>query len=882
MNLSRERWQRIATIYESAVDQPTAARDAFLSEACQGDDELRREVESLLRQDKESAVLDRPVWTTAAPLFDDRVDLAPGRLLGPYRVENLVGSGGMGQVFRATDTRLSRQVAVKVLAGGVALDQQMRARFAREAQAVAALTHPHICTLYDVGRHDETDFLVMEYLEGETLASRLKQQYLPVDEAIARATEIASALDHAHRQGIIHRDLKPGNIMLTSGGAKLLDFGLAKFRLAAPGIADVDATHVDSLTGAPPTTTLASGGSDDAHQVTRGGAILGTIRYMAPEQIEGRDVDARSDLFSFGALLYEMVTGTRAFDGDNVASIRTAILEREPPAIASVRPSVPAALDDIVRRCLAKNPDRRWQSAADLLHALKQVSHSAHRTPTLSRSSSMWIAAAVVAAVAGTGAWLLYTADEERSATVASARMSSLAVLPLADLSGDPDQEYFADGMTEQLIVDLAGIRGLQVISRTSVMQYRNSQKPAQDIARELGVDALIEGSVVRTGGKVRITAKLIKGANAEIVWSQTYERDVHDVLALQREVARTIATTVDVALTPQEAARLANAQPVDPEIHRQVLLGRYHAAKATEEGLRRAVTYFNSAIAAAPTNALAYAGLAEAYVGLSGYYVPPREAMPNAARAAKRAIELDESLADAHASLGLISLVYDWDGPSAERSLQRALALNPTLATARLHYAAYLTTQTRYDDAVREIRQSVQFDPASVRTNAMATSLLLFARHYEDAIELARRGLEFEPRSGFALAFQGVAYAEQGRFAEAVDNMERAVQFDQSPTILSLQAHVLALVGRKDEARALIRRVEESTKNKYFCPYEVGAAYVSLGEPETASRYFRKGIEERADCMAWLGVEPWIESFRSHPSYARLLRQIGLDPSVR
>ena len=866
MHVTPERWQHIARIYELVVDQDPATRDAFLSEACAGDEALRVEVESLLRQEAADVVVDRPVWATAAPLFDDGPDLRPGATLGPYRIEGPLGAGGMGEVFHGIDTRLDRRVAIKVLPSGVALDEQMRARFAREARAVAALTHAHICTLYDVGRHDEVDFLVMEYLEGDTLAARLAGGRLPLELTLTYAIEIASALDHAHRHGIIHRDLKPANIMLTASGAKLLDFGLAKFRLAAgEGPAEADVTRASSFE------------SDDAH-LTRGGTILGTVRYMAPEQIDGHDVDARSDLFSFGAVLYEMLTGKRAFDGDSATSVRVAILEHEPPSVSSLEPLVPRAVDDIVLRCLAKDRDERWQTADGVLGELKRASASTMvRTHPQARR---WVAAIVVTAITGLTAWLTGGFQHWSTAPAAS-HIRSIAVLPLEDLSSDPDQEYFADGMTEQLIADLATIGELRVISRTSVMHYRNARKPVPTIARELQVDAIIEGSVVRASDRLRITVKLIRGGTGEIIWAQSYERDLRDVLALQSEVARTITSKVDITLTPQEQARLTSAQPVDPELHRQVLLGRHHTAKATEEGLRKAVQYFDAAIAKDPSNALAHAGLAQAYTELAGFYVDPREAMPKAKRAAETALRLDESLADAHGALGYVHLVYDWDGPAAEKALLRALALNSTLATARLNYAAYLSTQARHDEAVREIRRAVDLDPRSIRTHAFGTVLLLFARRNDDAVELARKGLEFEPNHAFTLAFQGVAYAEQGRFTEAVDNVQRAAQLDSSLTILALQAHVLAVAGRKEQAEKLLRHVEDAAKHRYFCPYEIATVYVSLGDMDTAARLFRKGTDERADCMPWLGVEPWIDSFRSDPRYGKLLRDIGLAPNV-
>ena len=880
MNLTPERWQQIARIYELAVEHDVATRDRFLSEACAGDEALRREVDSLLRHEAAEVIVDRPVWATAAPMFNDDPHLLPGTTLGPYRIEGPLGAGGMGEVFHGTDTRLHRRVAIKVLRGGAALDEQMRARFGREARAVAALTHPHICTLYDVGCHNQVDFLVMEYLDGETLAARLVNGPLSLDLALVYANEIASALDHAHRHGIIHRDLKPANVMLTASGAKLLDFGLAKFR-PAPGEGLADATRADTILGTSRDGAFEHSESDDGH-MTREGAILGTLRYMAPEQIDRPDVDARSDLFSFGAVLYEMLTGKRAFDGNNATGVRIAILEHEPPPVSACQPLLPAPVDDIVRRCLAKDRDQRWQTADDVLHELMRVSDTRSSDRTHTRQPWRWIAAILAFAIAGLSAWLFTGGFPHGLTTPPTSQIRSIAVLPLEDLSGDQGQEYLAEGMTEQLIAELATIGGLRVISRTSMTQYRGTRKPVPAIARELQVEGIIEGAIVRATDKVRITAKLIEGVSGKVLWAQTFERDLRDVLALQRDVARAITGKVDITLTPPEQARLANARPVDPDVHRQVLLGRHHAARATEEDLRKAIQYFDVAVARDPANAMAHAGMAEAYMELSGYYMPPRQAMSNARRAAETALRLDGSLADAHAVLGFIHLVYDWDGPAAEKALLRALDLNPTLATARLNYAAYLTTQARHDQAVREITRAVEFDPVSIRTNATATSLLLFARRYDEAIELARKGLEFEPNSGFALAFQGVAYAEKGRFVEAVDNMERAAQLDHSPTIKSLQAHVLAVAGRKDEARRLIRQVEESTKNEYFCPYEIGAAYVSLGDADTACRWFRRGVEERADCMAWLGVEPWIDSFRLDPRYAGLLREIGLDPSSR
>ena len=889
MSLSPARWQQIASVYELVIDREPSGRDALLCEACSGDETLRREVEALLRRDAAGMVLDRPVWATVAALFEDSSGVAAGMMLGPYRVERLLGAGGMGEVFRAIDSRLNRPVAIKVLPSGVA-SPRVRARFAREARAVAALAHPHIGTLYDIGCQDEVDFLVMEYLEGETLAARLANGRLPLEQALTHAIEIASALDHAHSQSIVHRDLKPSNVMLTASGAKLLDFGLAKFRPAANSAArELELPQARDLPGTSGYEQAGTLEGDDGN-ATRGGAIMGTIRYMAPELIQGREADARSDLFAFGAVVFEMITGTRAFDGDNASSIRAAVIGHDPPTLSSLEPMVPRAMDDLLRRCLAKDPHERWQTSSDVLHALREASGSIVRPrveaprPAAAgpRRAWNWLAGLVLAALTVAATWVMSGGLQRPDTDAPFRQIHSLAVLPLENLSGGSEQEYFAEGMTDQLIAGLAAVGGLRVISRTSVMHYKTARKPVPTIAKELNVDAIIEGTVVEAGGVVRITTKLIRGLTGEVLWTQNFQRDLSDVLALQGDVARSITGKVGLTLTDQEKARSGNASRVDPAVQRQVLLARHHAAKGTEEGLRKAVDFFKAAIARNPAHAAAHAGLAEAYTELAGFYIDPRQAMPEAKRAAQTAIRLDETLAEAHAALGYVHLVYDWDGPAAERELLRALDLNPTLAAARLNHAAYLTTQARHDDAVREIRRAVDLDPLSIRTHTMGALLLMFTRRHDEALELARQGLELEPDSGFTIAMQGVAYAEQGRFEEAVERMNRAAQLDGSLTVLALQAHVLAVAGREDESVKVLRTVEEKARSRYFCPYEIATVYVSLGDMDTASTLFRKGTKEHADCMAWLGVEPWIDAFRADPRYRMLLRDIGLAPGAR
>jgi TolB-like protein/Tfp pilus assembly protein PilF len=796
--------------------------------------------------------------------------------MGIYKLGPLLGAGGMGEVYRARDTKLGRDVAIKILPAHLLSDPDRRARLEHEARLLASLNHPNIGAIYGLDDTDSVLALVLELVEGETLAERIAGAPLPLKDAVAIARQIADALGAAHDRGIVHRDLKPANIKLTRDGTvKVLDFGIAR---STP----VSGNERDAVPL--PTMTL---------DATQQGMILGTAAYMSPEQARGKSVDKRTDIWAFGCVLYEMLSGRSPFAGDTLPDTIAAILEREPD-LSGLPERTPASLRTLVRRCLEKDPRQRLQDIGDARLELEELSIAvsspagrrtaaesdglSSREPRRRFHAAGAVRTGVDAAVSEPGpigpfsrlrihrrvAWVLAGVLSVALMLIVAltqglwrkeTQIRSVAVLPLENLSGDPEQEYFADGVTDQLIADLSKVGTLRVISRTSVMQYKKGRKPLPAIAQELNVDAVVEGSVVRVGDRVRITAKLIRASTEKHLWGESYERDVRDVLALQSEVARSIASEVDIVLTPQEQARLASTRAVDPGTQQQVLLGRFYANKGTEDGFRKAVQHFEMAAATDPGNASAFAGLAEAYISLSSVYMHPREAMPKAKAAAQTALKLDESHAGAHAALGYIHLIYDWDGPAARQELQRAIQLNPSLATARVNYAAYLMTQDQFEEGVREIRRAAELDPLSLRTFADGASLMLFARRNDEALEFAQKGLELEPNSPFGLAFQGVAYSEQGRFEEAVSSLQKAARLDSSSTILALGAHVHAVAGRKSEARKLIQEVEKGARHRYFCPYEIGTAYVSLGENDTAYKWFHKGLEDRADCMAWLGV---------------------------
>jgi eukaryotic-like serine/threonine-protein kinase len=783
------------------------------------------------------------------------MSLQAGTRLGPYEVVSLIGAGGMGEVYRARDTKLNRDIALKILPEQVAKDPERLARFIREAQTLAALKHPNIAHIYGLEESGDIRALIMELVEGEDLARHMRRQSISIAEGLLIARQIADALEAAHEHGIVHRDLKPANVMVGPRGAvKLLDFGLAR-RMDTAG----DAT------------------AQTQEAMTQPGVLLGTPAYMAPEVLVGKAADARGDIWALGVILYEMATGALPFTGPTPVEFASSILKETLPPLP---PHVSPCLREIIQRCLAKDLEQRYQTAEEVRSALdaaapEHVAVAARRESRISARAATWGVAGVLTAALMTAV----VVRQNGSPVLPPTTIQSLAVLPLENLSPDPEQEYFADGMTDQLIADLSSIPTLRVISRTSVMQYKRARKPVSAIARELNVDAVVEGAVVRAADRVRINAKLIRAATEKNLWAGSYQRDVRDILALQTEVARNIAHEVDITLTTGDEARLARARRVDPKAYELFLLGRFHANKQTEDGLNTAIEYFERAIAQDPAYAVAYAALAEVYATISSTYVHPRGAMPKAREAALAALHLDDSLAEAHAVLGFIHLIYDWDGPAAKRELERAIQLNPSLAVARTNYAAYLSTQGRLDESVREVRRALSLDPLSLRAYADGASLMLFARRNDEAIQLAGKGIALEPNFAFGFAFQGVGYGEQGRFGEAVTSLERAARLDRSPTIVALGAHVHAIAGQKDEARRLIREVEENAQKRYFCPYEIATAYVSLRDPDTAFKYFRKGVEDRADCMAWLGVEPWIDPFRSDPRYLQLLRDVGLAP---
>jgi serine/threonine-protein kinase len=796
-----------------------------------------------------------------------------GKTISHYRITDKLGEGGMGVVYKAEDTKLKRTVALKFLAPELTREPTAKARFLHEAQAAAALHHANICTVYEIDETSDHLFIAMVYIEGLSLKEKIQNGPLELTEAVDVAIQVAEGLGEAHEHDIVHRDIKPANIMLTTGGqAQIMDFGLAR--------------------------------SPCQTKLTRTDSSLGTCAYMSPEQSHGDKIDHRTDIWSFGVMLYEMISGCQPFRGDYEQAVVFALLSHDPEPLTGLRTGVPLELERIVGKTMAKDRENRYQHADDLLVDLRAVQErlqtETHPTDTAIRTRSsaattapgsrrpMAIVGGVLATVLILGALLVgLNVGNLRGRLLGKENMSpirSLAVLPLDNMMGDAEQDFFVEGLHEALITELSKIGTLRVISRTSAMHFQATDKSIPEIARELDVDALVEGSVLRVGDQVRITAQLIHGATDEHLWADDYDRDLRDILSLLSEVARAIAGQIDIALTPGQQRRLTTERPVDPDVYETLLRGRHHLNEFTLDGAMEARRYFKQVVEADPNFSLGHAYLAGSYIvlGIMGT-IPPGEIMPPARKAASRALELDPDLANAHTVLGFVQLYFDWDYPAAEREFRRALELDPNESHALHGIANCLIARGQLDEAVEWVRRSRQLDPYSRLRNMVYIAFLMLARRYEETIAEIEwwRSFSSDDRAGwFSLC---MAYNRQGRYDEAMVELRNS-SAGRDPEWAPALEETFATSGIRGAFRVCADRLAARSQHQYVDALDVAVYFALAADVEQTFEWLEKANQNRSPAMLHMIMGPAFDPYRSDPEFQDLMLKMGLaaDPIVR
>lgn len=881
--MNSERWKIIETLYHSASELSDDQRNSFLRQECGDDHKLFQEVESLLKHaSTPQSFLETPAIAILAKAIaaDEHQSSPPsleGKTISHYRILKSIGQGGMGVVYQAEDLNLRRHVALKLLPQFLARDPQARSRFVREAQAASALNHPNICTVHEIGEGQGLHFIVIELLEGETLKQRIAGGPLNIPEILRIIIEICDALEAAHSAGIIHRDIKPSNIIVTKrGAAKLLDFGVAK----RVGIEVLEETK--SLSGLQPTHL-------DIRLTTPGTAI-GTVAYMSPEQASGRQVDPRSDLFSLGAVLYEMTTGKSPFPGKKVADVLRAIQDRQPPPIAKLASKTPSRLIRVIDKALQKDCPLRYQSAAEMKADLQALSLRLQAEKNRRNTAVGLVFATLFAVILVFNSMRLIQVRQlvlgEPSAG-ASHSIKSLAVLPLENPSGDSSQEYFVDGMTDALITNLTKLSSLRVISRTSAMHYKGTHKPLPEIARELNVAAVVQGSVFRSGDRVRVSAQLVDAKNDRNLWARNYDdRDVRDVLKLQSELAQAVAQEVAGKLSPQEQSRLAaGARSVDPKVYEAYLKGRYFSNLSSEEGLKKSLSYFQEAIREDPNYAPAYAGLADSYSVMGFGWADIRHPEVLAMDAAKKAISLDDSLAETHTSLGFVLHRYMQRWTEAEAEFRRAIELNPNYARAHRLYGQFFRNIGQPDRGCTEIHLAYELDPVDLSVGNGEAECLANGGRFDEAVRMMKDHIEMGPNRPDLRWVLGEIYERKRMFPEAIEQYRKGAELShRNPMLLALLGSAYAGNGQTAKAEQFFEEMKRKSGNDHWLN---AAAYARLGRKEDA---IRELMEDLGTCVpgtcgpgASLYISEWrFDPLRSDPRFQAILKRLNYPEPAR
>ncbi|MGI8788905.1 MAG: protein kinase domain-containing protein [Pyrinomonadaceae bacterium] len=848
-------WEKAKRIFGDAIKIAPAERVRFLDEHCAGDADTRREVESLLASfDDAESFMEKPAVGEVAEVMRQNANLESGKTFGHYEIVKQIGAGGMGEVYLAKDKRLDRRVAVKILNEQFSRHESNLQRFVKEAKAASALNHPNILVIHEIGESEEAHYIISEYIEGETLRERFGNPPMKLFEVLDIAIQISNALSAAHTAHIVHRDIKPENIIVRPDGyVKILDFGLAK--LVEQKVVGLEASTVKQ-------------------NETAKGIILGTVNYMSPEQAKGERIDERTDIFSFGVLLYEMIAGRTPFAAGTMSETFANLINSEPQPLARYAANVPEELQRVISKMLRKKKDERYQTMREVLTDLKSLQKRLEFETEFGKFG--------VPSLGGgrnqQDTKILESSTTTKPTKIGIPNTNSIAVLPFANMSNDAENEYFCDGLAEELLNALAKIKNLNVAARTSAFSFKGKNTNVGDIGEILNVKTILEGSVRKAGNRLRISIQLVNASNGYHIWSKRYDGEMKDIFDLQDEITLAVIDELKVKFLSEEKAALLNRYAENVEAYQLYLKGRYHFLKLTPAEIEKGISYFHQAIAIDPNYALAYAGLAAAYVTFPMTCdLPSEEFFPKAKAAAHKAIEIDDSLSETYSALFWATFWYDWDWSECERQCLRAIELNPKSGDAHESYAHLLSNVGRHDEALAEIKRARELDPLHLRINALEGQFLLHAGKPDEAIEPLQKTLELVPQFWLAHLFLSCVYIEKGMFAEAVESAEKARQFSGISTHpIAFGGYALAKSGREKEARALLKELLNLSAERYVPSSNIAMIYNGLGETENALEYLERAFAERDARMAFLKVEPKWNSLRREPRFIELMRRVN------